>query len=67
MPVGFNWDLGLGNWAWACWDSGLGWLINILLADLVGEVVGVDIFKIEAADRPDILPINILETPFNTR
>ena len=66
MPVGFNWDLGLGNWAWA-WDSGLGWLINILLADLVGEVVGVDIFKIEAADRPDILPINILETPFNTR
>ena len=43
------------------------WAINILLADLVGEVVGVDIFKIEAADRPDILPINILETPFNTR
>ena len=43
------------------------WAINILLADLVGEVVRVDIFKIEAADCPDILPVNILETTFNNR
>ena len=35
------------------------------MTDLVGEVIGVDIFQIETADGPDILPINILQTTFN--
>ena len=35
------------------------------MTDLVGEVIGVDIFQIETADGSDILPVNILETTFN--
>ena len=40
---------------------------NIILVYLVGEVVGVDIFKIKAANCPDILPVNILKTTFTKR
>ena len=38
---------------------------DVLSTDLVGEMVGVDILQIEAADCPNILPVNILKTSFN--